>query len=76
MEFSRITARGQTTIPKRVREAANLREGDVLAFEVEGDHLAVRKVGARVGGDAYLLGFSETLEEWASSEDEEAWRDL
>lgn len=76
MEFSKITARGQTTIPKRIREAANLREGDVLAFAIEGDHLAVRKVQPRVSGDEYLLGLSEALEEWASPEDEEAWRDL
>ena len=76
MELSKITARGQTTIPKRIREAANLREGDVLAFEVEGDHLAVRKVGPRASGDEYLLGLSQALGEWASPEDEEAWREL
>ena len=76
MEFSKITARGQTTIPKRIREAANLREGDVLGFEIEGNHLAVRKVGPRVSGDGYLPGLSEVMEEWASPEDEEAWRDL
>lgn len=76
MELSKITARGQTTIPKRIRKAANLHEGDVLAFEIEGDHLAVRKVGPRVSGDEYMLGLSETLEEWASPEDEESWREL
>ncbi len=76
MELSKITARGQTTIPKRIREAANLREGDVLVFEIEGDHLAVRKVGPRVSGDEYLLGLSQALGEWASPEDEEAWREL
>ena len=76
MELSKITARGQTTIPKRIREAADLREGDVLAFEIEGDHLAVRKVRSRVGGDDYLIGLSEALKEWASPEDEEAWSDL
>ena len=74
MELSRITARGQTTIPKRIREAANLREGDVLAFEVEGDHLAVRKVTP--SRDEYLHGISEGLGEWTSPEDEAAWRDL
>ena len=44
MEFSKITARGQTTIPKRIREAADLREGDLVAFELLGDHLVLRKV--------------------------------
>ena len=74
MELAKITARGQTTIPKSIREAANLHEGDVLAFEIEGNHLVVRKVTP--GRDDYLRGLSEVLSEWASPEDEEAWRDL
>ena len=74
MELAKITARGQTTIPKRIREAANLREGDVIAFEIEGSHLVVRKVTP--GQDGYLQGLSEVMSEWASPEDEEAWRDL
>ena len=74
MELAKITARGQTTIPKSIREAANLREGDVIAFEIEGDHLVVRKVVA--DRDDYLRGLSQTMSEWASPEDENAWRDL
>ncbi len=38
MEFAKITSRGQMTIPKRIREAADLDAGDVIAFEVEGNH--------------------------------------
>lgn len=74
MEFAKITARGQTTIPKSIRAAAGLDEGDVVAFEIEGDHLIVRKVTP--GRDDYLRGLSEVLSEWASPEDEDAWRDL
>ena len=74
MQFSKITTRGQTTIPKRIREAANLHVGDVIAFEIEDDHLVVRKVTP--GRDNYLKGFSEILNEWSSPEDEEAWRNL
>lgn len=74
MELAKITSRGQTTIPKRVREAADLNEGDVIAFEVEGDHLLVRKLVA--GRDDYLAGVGGSLSEWDSPEDEEAWRDL
>ncbi len=74
MELAKITARGQTTIPKSIREAANLHEGDVLAFEIEGNHLVVHKV--MPGRDDYLQGLSEVLSEWASPEDEEVWRDL
>ena len=74
MEFSKITARGQTTIPKRVREAANLREGDVIAFDLEGDHLVVRKVA--FASDGYLDGLSGAMNEWVSPEDEEAFSPL
>ncbi len=74
MELAKITARGQTTIPKRVREAANLDVGDVIAFEVEGDHLLIRKVTP--DRDEYLRGLSKVMSEWVSPEDEEAWRDL
>ena len=74
MELARIGARGQTTIPKRVRMAANLHAGDTLAFEVQPDHLVIRKMP--VAHNAYLRGLVCTLDEWNSPEDEEAWRDL
>ena len=74
MELAKITARGQTTIPKPIRDAANLQEGDLIAFEMEGDCLLLRKVTP--GQDEYLQGLTEVFGEWASPEDEEAWRDL
>ena len=46
----------------------------MIAFEIEGDHLIVRKVAR--GRDEYLQGLSATAREWASPEDEDAWRDL
>ena len=72
--LARITSRGQTTIPKKIREVANLREGDLIAFEVVADHVVVRKVVP--AEDGYLKGISEVLSEWVSREDEETWRDL
>ena len=72
MEIARITARGQTTIPKRIRDRIGLCDSDVISFEVEDDRLIVRKVEQ----DDYLQGLSATLGEWASPEDEDAWRDL
>ena len=74
MNLSRITARGQATIPKKIRDEAGLIAGDILAFEIAGEHLVVRKVGP--SPDGYLRGLSETMAEWTSPEDEEAWRDL
>jgi len=74
MKFSRVTTRGQATIPKSIREAAGLYAGDVLAFETDGDRVVVRKVPR--GSDDHLRDLSDAMSEWASSEDEEAWRDL
>ena len=39
METAKITIKGQTTIPASIRKAVHLKAGDLLAFEVEGDHL-------------------------------------
>lgn len=74
MEFAKITSRGQTTIPKPIRDAAALQEGDMIAFEVAADHVVVRKV--HTDRDDYLRGLAETMHEWTSPEDEAAWRDL
>jgi len=74
MEFAKITARGQTTIPKKIRDSARLQPGDVLAFEVDGDRVVARKVLS--GRNEYLAALSEGLSEWLSPEDEEAFRDL
>lgn len=74
MQVSRIGARGRTTIPKTIREAAGLREGDLIAFKIEGDRLLLHKVVP--GRDEYLHGVNAMMGEWLSPEDEEAWRDL
>ena len=74
MQLTKIGARGRTTIPKSIRDAAGLHEGDVIAFEIEGDRLVVHKVVS--GRDEYLHRVGTMKGEWLSPEDEEAWRDL
>ncbi|MYC81650.1 MAG: AbrB family transcriptional regulator [Acidobacteria bacterium] len=77
MEFAKISADGQITIPKGVRKAASLVEGDVIAFEIRGVHLVMCKVcKVTPGQDDHLQGLSEVLSEWVSPEDEDAWRHL
>ncbi len=74
MDIARITSKGQMTIPKRIRDAAHLASGDVLVLEVEDGKVRMRKLPA--GEDRYLRGVQETLQEWNSPEDNDAWRDL
>lgn len=74
MDLARITAKGQMTIPKRVRNALGIGRGDLLRVDVQGDRAILSKVA--LGGDAYLRSVESTLGEWASEEDENAYRDL
>ena len=74
MKHSRVRAHGDTTIPKSIREAAGLYAGDTLAFETNGEQVTVHKVPR--GRDGHAQDLSETMNEWVSVQDEEAWRDL
>lgn len=74
MKVAKITSKGQITIPAAIRKAAQLKESDMLAFEIEDDHLVVRKITVSV--DVYLDGVSGMLDEWTSPEDEKAWKGL
>ena len=42
-KHSRLTVKGQVTIPKDVRDKLGLKPGDPVAFVNEGDYIAVRK---------------------------------
>jgi AbrB family looped-hinge helix DNA binding protein len=74
MPISRITSKGQVTLPKEVREALDLDKGDLLAYEIQDKVAILKKV------EPFDLAFhgavAETLEEWNSPEDEEAFDDL
>ena len=41
MPTSTLTSKGQTTVPKEVREALNVDAGDKLTWEVRGGRVAV-----------------------------------
>lgn len=46
MFASTLTSRGQTTIPKSIREALHLQPGDQVEFILEGDEVVLRRAGA------------------------------
>jgi AbrB family looped-hinge helix DNA binding protein len=75
MELARVTAKGQATIPKRIREAAHIREGDMLSFDLDGyNRIIIKRIVP--AADIELSALQETLSEWSSPQDEEAWRDI
>ncbi len=42
MVFARVGRRGQLTIPSEVRRVVNLKEGDQVAFVVEGERIILQ----------------------------------
>jgi AbrB family looped-hinge helix DNA binding protein len=72
---AKVTAKGQTTIPKEVREALEIAPGDLIVWEVGPDRRAVVR-RAQPWDLEYLRAVEGTLSEWTSPADEEAYRDL
>lgn len=70
----KVTAKGQTTIPREVRAALRVEPGDLLLWESDGRVVQVRKV--QPVDLAYLQALDGTLGEWSSSADDEAYREL
>ena len=42
METSRLTKKGQTTIPKNIREFLGVKPSDFIYFEITGDEVVIR----------------------------------
>lgn len=75
LAVAKITAKGQTTIPRDVRVALNVTPGDLIAWEVDASGIAtVRRVQPL--DIEYLRAVEGTLTEWAGAADEEAYRGL
>ena len=75
MEFSKLTAKYQTTIPKSIRHKLNLQPGDYIQFRELNGQVMVDKV-RNIDAD-YLQAVGATLEsEWLSDADEVAYADL
>ena len=74
METSRVTSKGQTTIPATIRKATNIISGDLLMFTTDGNQVTIMKI--ELPTDDYSDSVSGTFSELSSPEDEEAWRDL
>jgi antitoxin PrlF len=72
--LSRLSSKSQITLPKKVRQAARLEPGDAIVYEVKGEIVTLRK--ASPFDATFHKALSKTLNEWATEEDDEAFRDL
>ena len=72
---SKITAKGQTTVPQEVRAALKSKPGDLIAWDIApGGRVAVRRIQAI--DVEYLRAVQGTLSEWHTAEDEKAYGKL
>jgi antitoxin PrlF len=73
--IAKITSKGQTTIPREVRAALDVKPGDSIIWDVhDTGRVEVRR--AHPLDLEFLGGLESTLSEWSSPEDDEAYRDL
>jgi AbrB family looped-hinge helix DNA binding protein len=71
---SRLTSKGQATIPAEVRRRLKLKAGDTVVFGIEGKRAILRKAEAL---DAAFMRLQEqAFADWNSPEADEAFRDL
>jgi AbrB family looped-hinge helix DNA binding protein len=74
MQTSKLSSKGQITLPKEVRQIIGAKAGDTIAYEVEGNVVRLKRL--EPFDAAFHAALSSTLSEWATDADEEAFRDL
>ncbi len=74
MLTSKLSSKGQITIPKEIREAIGLEPGETVAYEVHNGVITLKHI--EPFDAAFHAALSNTLDEWATSEDEEAFRGI
>ena len=73
--IAKITAKGQTTIPQEIRSVLNVKPGDYIVWE-ETTEGSVRVRRVQPFDLEYLRAVENTLGEWSSPADEEAYAGL
>ena len=73
--IAKVTAKGQTTIPQEVRSALHVAPGDLIAWEVDEEGVAIVRRIQPLDLE-YLRALEGTLSEWAGAADEDAYREL
>lgn len=74
VQISRVSSKGQVTLPKRVREAIGVGPGDSVAYDVGPGGVTLRRLEPI--DLAFHAALQATLVEWGSKEDDEAYADL
>ena len=65
---SKITSKGQVTVPKRVRESLGIKIGDSIAYEVHEDSAVIRRI-PKIDVE-WAKSIENTLTEWVDGLDD------
>ena len=74
MLTSRLSSKGQLTVPKKIREIIRVNPGDVVVYEVVEGKVSLKRI--EPFDTAFHAALSKTMDEWMTPEDEQAFRDL
>ncbi|MEA1911523.1 MAG: type II toxin-antitoxin system PrlF family antitoxin [Spirochaetota bacterium] len=66
---SKITTKGQVTVPKKVRETLGIKMGDSIAYEVHEDSAVIRRI-PKIDVE-WAKSIENTLTEWVDGLDDE-----
>jgi antitoxin PrlF len=72
---TKITSKGQISVPKAIRERLGVQPGDTLVYELSGERTVLLKRLDPFDA-AFHAALAETLDEWNSAEDDTAFADL
>ena len=73
--IARVSRRYQVVIPREVRKALGIKEGDRVLFEIEGDKIRIRKLRNFLELEGSLKGESLSPEEVRDRAEEEIAKD-
>jgi antitoxin PrlF len=74
LQTSRLTTKYQATVPTSVRKVLQLKAGDMVGFEIEGNEVRLRR--ATPLDLAFTQALEGTLAEWSSEQDDQAFKNL
>lgn len=73
---TKVTGKGQITLPSEIRKALHIEPGDTVAFELlsSGEGAFIRR--AALVDFEYMDALTSSLPEWSSEEDDKLFRNL
>ncbi|MCL5057203.1 MAG: AbrB/MazE/SpoVT family DNA-binding domain-containing protein [Actinobacteria bacterium] len=60
--ISRITTKGQVTVPLELRKALNIKEGDYILFEKKGVRVEIKKIQSAVDFEEFARPIRERFQ--------------